>query len=116
LDGEVDEHQFTRIASADVQALQEKVEVQFQPRRLPAGPCPTEMTITLRDGRVFSNSRLHPKGSPANPLSDEELVGLFCKWAGPDLPARQQIIEIVSSLETSRDVRDLTRLLHIAAP
>lgn len=120
LDGEIDERQSTpeRIAADDVQGLQEKVAVQLCPRNnseFPADSYPTDMKISLKDGRTFSDSKLFPKGSVQNPLSNEEISVLFCTWAGGTITknCKEQVIGMVSHLEDSNDVRELTGLLYL---
>jgi 2-methylcitrate dehydratase PrpD len=74
----------------------------------------TILKITLKDGRVISGRADFGKGSPANPMSYDEVAdkflgcAAFAEW--PTSKARQ-VIEVVRKLEDVPDVRTLTALL-----
>ena len=38
---------------------------------------PQAVEIVMRDGKVFSEKVVYPKGNPNNPVSSEELVAAF---------------------------------------
>ncbi len=73
----------------------------------------TLIKITLKDGRTLSGRADFAKGSPANPMSYDEVAekfrgcAAFAEW--PTTKANQ-IIELVSKLEDISDVRALTAL------
>jgi len=72
-------------------------------------------TITTNDGREFTETVDHAKGSPQNPLSDEELIAKFRANAeGVMDTARQDaIIEAVWNFDTCTDVGDFMKLLIV---
>jgi hypothetical protein len=56
------------------------------------------------------------KGSPANPMSDEELAGKFrecAQWGGLPEPNARKLVDLVFGIEKVKSVRELTRLLAI---
>jgi 2-methylcitrate dehydratase PrpD len=69
--------------------------------------------IRLRDGRTISGRADFGKGSPANPMTYDDVAAkfldcaAFAKWPGDKARA---VIDRVRSLEATRDVRDLTAL------
>jgi 2-methylcitrate dehydratase PrpD len=114
--GEVGELQFTReyISSKEVQQLQKKVTVRMSPEDAgESSQYATDVTITLKDGRQFFDSREHAKGSPEAPLTDAELISQFNKWAGDsiDQTRREEIVDLVFSVETLDNVKELLKLL-----
>ena len=72
--------------------------------------------IHLKDGKVVSGRAEFAKGSPANPMSYEEVADKFmgcaefAKWPSEKTEA---IIEAVKSLERLSDVSSLTSKLAI---
>jgi 2-methylcitrate dehydratase PrpD len=74
----------------------------------------TILEIMLADGRRISGRADFGKGSPANPMSYEEVADKFRECAGfsrwPKDKA-EQVIELVQKLEGLRDVRELAALL-----
>jgi 2-methylcitrate dehydratase PrpD len=77
----------------------------------------TIIDIQLRDGRTISGSADFGKGSPANPMSYDEVAAkfldcaAFAKWPGDNAKA---MVSMVRSLESLRDVRALTALCRSA--
>jgi len=100
----------------DVQAMIQKVDFGVHPEAEAAGydKMTTILEITLADGRRISGRADFGKGSPANPMSYEEVADKFRECAGfsrwPKDKA-ERIIELVKGLEELRDVRELTALL-----
>jgi 2-methylcitrate dehydratase PrpD len=76
----------------------------------------TIIDIQLRDGRTISGSADFGKGSPANPMSYDEVAAkfldcaTFAKWSGDKAKA---IASMVHSLEGLPDVRALTALCRL---
>ncbi len=70
-------------------------------------------TLTTVDGRTFSETVDHAKGSPENPMSDEELVAKFHANASGVVSQERQdkIIHATWVLETIQDIGDYIRLL-----
>jgi 2-methylcitrate dehydratase PrpD len=122
LDGKVGEESFTRerIASPEIAELQGKIRCVFDPKvkfhlagLLAADIRPSAMTIMFTDGTRLKRETIAPRGSPLNPLSDEELRAKFEAWTGPSLDAarKEQIVGLVRDLEVLDDVSRLARLL-----
>jgi hypothetical protein len=74
----------------------------------------TIIEIALKDGRTISGRADFGKGSPANPMSYEEVAdkfrecATFSRWPGEKA---ERVIESVRRLEDLPDVRELTALL-----
>jgi 2-methylcitrate dehydratase PrpD len=74
----------------------------------------TILKIVLKDGRTITGREDFGKGSPSNPMSDDEVAekfqgcATFAEW-----PAAKasQVIDLARKLEDSSDVRALTALL-----
>jgi 2-methylcitrate dehydratase PrpD len=100
----------------DVQAMIQKVEFGVHPEAEAAGydKMTTILEIALTDGRVIRDRADFGKGSPANPMSYDEVADKFRECAAysrwPKKKA-EQIVELVRSLETLGNVRELTGLL-----
>jgi 2-methylcitrate dehydratase PrpD len=106
----------------DVQAMIRKVDFGVHPEAEAAGydKMTTILEIALTDGRVIRDRADFGKGSPANPMSYDEVADKFRECATysrwPESKA-EQVVAMVRSLEDVRDVRDLTALLsRQAAP
>jgi 2-methylcitrate dehydratase PrpD len=73
----------------------------------------TLLKIHLKNGRVINGRADFGKGSPANPMSYQEVAEKFYGCADfahwPDTKARQ-IVELVRNLESEPDMRKLTAL------
>ena len=117
LDGAVLPDQFTdrRVDADDVWELLPKVRVhhseEFDRRRFA-----TRVTITLRDGVKVVAMVDQPRGGPANPLQNKDIVAKYrALTARVAEPERVEAIERhVLSLDTATDVAELIGLL--AAP
>ena len=100
----------------DVQKMIERVHFGVHPEAEAAGydKMTTIIDIHLKDGRVISGRADFGKGSPANPMSYDEVAdkfrgcAQFARW-----PTRkaEAIVEAVRSLETLASVSELTELL-----
>ena len=100
----------------DVQAMIQKVEFGVHPEAEAAGydKMTTILDIALTDGRVIQDRADFGKGSPAIPMTYDEVADKFRECAAysrwPKKKA-DQVVELVRSLETLRNVRELTELL-----
>jgi 2-methylcitrate dehydratase PrpD len=102
---------------ADVQAMIEKVSFGVHPEAEAAGfdKMTTLIQVELAGGQVLETQADFGKGSPANPMSDEELSDKFrgcASWAGLDKAKAEEILKVVWNIESVKDVNDLTRLLR----
>ena len=100
----------------DVQDMIRRVDFGVHPQAEAAGfdKMTTIIEIELNDGRVLKGVADFGKGSPANPMSDEELMQKFgecAKWGGLNDSTAQRVIECVWRIELLQDLRELTRLL-----
>jgi 2-methylcitrate dehydratase PrpD len=117
LDGKADQTKFTDAVAnrSDVQEMISRVHFYTDPEAEKAGydKMTTILKITLKDGRVISGRADFAKGSPANPMSYNEVADKFLGCAAfAEWPAAKakQVIEMVRKLEDISDVRSLTAL------
>jgi 2-methylcitrate dehydratase PrpD len=106
------------VARPDVQKMIEKIEFGVHPEAEAAGyeKMTTIVEIELAGGRTVSGRADFGKGSPANPMSDEELAQKFrecAAWGGLPRANAEKAIELVFRLEKLKSVRELTRLLAV---
>ena len=100
----------------DVQGVIKKVQFGVHPEAEAAGydKMTTIIEIALKDGRKISGRADFGKGSPATPMSYEEVADKFRECAAfsrwPSAKA-ERVIETVRRLEELTDVRELTGLL-----
>ena len=102
----------------DVQAMIEKIEFGVHPIAEAAGyeKMTTLIDIELTDGQILSGRADFGKGSPSNPMSDQELADKFrecAAWGKLPRPSAEKIVDMVFGLEKLKSVRELTRLLAI---
>src|SRR5688572_25915995 len=74
----------------------------------------TIIEIELDDGTLINGQADFGKGSPANPMSDQELSDKFrecAAWGGLDRAQSQAILDLVWRIDELKDVNQLTRLL-----
>ena len=117
LDGKADQTKFTDavVTRPDVQEMISRVRFYTDPEAEKAGydKMTTILKITLKEGRSITGRADFGKGSPANPMSYDEVAEKFLGCAAfadwPTAKARQ-VIEIVRKLEDVFDVRSLTAL------
>lgn len=100
----------------NVKKMIEKVEFGVHPEAEAAGyeKMTTIIDIELADGRKISGRADFGKGSPANPMSDEELAGKFrecAAWGKASKANAEKIIDRVFNMEKLKSIRELTRLL-----
>jgi 2-methylcitrate dehydratase PrpD len=73
----------------------------------------TIIKIHLKDGRVINGRADFGKGSPANPMSYDEVAEKFygcAEFAGWPTQKATQIVELVRTLESEPDMRRLSAL------
>ncbi|HYH42360.1 MAG TPA: hypothetical protein VD867_10275 [Burkholderiales bacterium] len=59
------------------------------------------------------------KGSPVNPMTDDELPDKFrecAAWGRLTKPSAEKIVDLVLNLEKVKSIRQLTRLLSLGGP
>jgi 2-methylcitrate dehydratase PrpD len=98
-----------------VQELARRVEVHGDPAMSmrSAGKPTARVDVTLRDGRVLTQTTSVVHGDAEHPVSRAMLVEKFLRLANPTLPADRaaQAIDAIAELETLKDVRDVTEML-----
>ncbi len=102
---------------ADVQAMIRRVDFGVHPEAEAAGfdKMTTIIEVELDDGRKVSGRADFGKGSPANPMTDDELSEKFrqcAAWGGLDKSRAEEVLKVVWKIEDLRDVNDLTKLLR----
>lgn len=117
VDGKADQTKFTDavVNRPDIQEMMSRVRFYTDAEAEKAGydKMTTILRITLKDGRVIAGRADFGKGSPANPMTYDEVAekflgcAAFAEW--PRSKANQ-VIEIVRKLEDVADVRTLTAL------
>ena len=100
----------------DVKAMIEKINYGVHPEAEAAGyeKMTTIVDIELTDGRRISGRADFGKGSPANPMSDDELAGKFrdcAAWGKLPRANAEQVIELVFGLDKLKNINELTKLL-----
>jgi 2-methylcitrate dehydratase PrpD len=100
----------------DVQDMIRRIDFGTHPEAEAAGfdKMTTIIEIELNDGRVVKGVADFGKGSPANPMSDDELEHKFRECArrgGLADSAAQRVIDCVWRIESMEDPRELMRLL-----
>jgi len=76
----------------------------------------TIIEVELDNGTVVKGAADFGKGSPANPMSDDELKEKFrqcAAWGGLDGAQTRTVIDLVWRIETLADVGELTQHLRI---
>ena len=122
LDGRAGLNEFTDAAveREDVKAMIEKVDFVIDDEAEAAGYhlMTTLIDIELVDGRKISGRADFGKGSPAFPMSYDEVAGKFhenAEFAGMARGKAAEIVELVRGLEGLASLDDLTRRLISAA-
>ncbi|HEY7165031.1 MAG TPA: MmgE/PrpD family protein, partial [Candidatus Binatia bacterium] len=103
----------------DVLAVAKKVTVRHDDESEAIYPSTRlgKVRLETTDGNKYDGKVFHPKGSPENPLSNEELRRKFMGLAAMVLSQEksQRIMETVESLEQLKNVTQLTELLATSA-
>ena len=100
----------------DVQALLQRVDFGVHPDAEAAGfdKMTTIVEVEQDDGRTVKGSADFGKGSPVNPMSDDELAQKFLEcamWGGLDRARAQRIIDLAWRIDELENLDELTRLL-----
>lgn len=122
LDGRAGLNEFidAAVEREDVKAMIEKVDFTIDDEAEAAGYhlMTTIIDIDLKDGKRISGRADFGKGSPAFPMSYDEVAGKFrenAEFAGMSKAHADEIVELVRRVETLSGVDDLSRLLINAA-
>ena len=118
IDGKVSLHAFTDAAVRDpnVLRLAERVHMNLgnDLKKTEPGGRPCRVTVRLKNGQVLSRDAQHAKGSPENPMTEEELKDKFAECAREALSveAAHRALALIEALEKVDDVRSLTDILR----
>lgn len=101
----------------DVQAMVKKVHFYVDPAAQAAGndKMTSLIKITLKSGRVITGQSSFGKGSPANPMSYDDVADKFrgcAEFAHWPTQKGEAIVRFVRNLETQSDMRGLAALLR----
>jgi 2-methylcitrate dehydratase PrpD len=96
----------------EILALARRVTYRVDPGFPPPGRFKGALTMTLADGRVFSEVEEYNRGSAENPMTAEELRAKFDDNAGSvlDPAARDLMAQGIAGLEALDDAGSLVRL------
>lgn len=77
----------------------------------PSSPRPAVVQVTTRDGASFEERVTSSRGTPENPMSDEEVEKKALALIAPVLGDNRasQLIEKIGVLESASTVRDISR-------
>ncbi len=114
--GGLEEFTNEAVNRADVKEMIEKVDFGVHPEAEAAGydKMTTIIEIELSDGRKIEGRADFGKGSPANPMSYEEVAEKFlgcADFAGHPRDKSEVLVERVRTLEEVGDIADVTALL-----
>ena len=92
------------VSRRDVKEVIGLVDFDVDPQAEAAGynKMTTRITVEMRDGRKLTTSAAFGKGSPQNPMSDDELIEKFLgclEWAGIDRAFGMDVAQQVMALE-----------------
>jgi 2-methylcitrate dehydratase PrpD len=108
------------VRDPEVQAAIEKVNFHVDPEADDAGyhTMTSIIRVRMNDGRELTTRAAFGKGSPANPMSEAELLEKFtgCLEAGGiDTGAGRRAAGLILDLEAQQDVRAIVGLLSAGA-
>lgn len=113
VDGTARLEQFTddRVQADDVLAVRDRIRVEHDPTQAKDS---ASVALTLVDGRVLRREVAHNKGTPGNPMTDDELEDKFLDLAGAVLggPAARRLADLCWGVD---EVPDVTVLMAVAA-
>jgi 2-methylcitrate dehydratase PrpD len=103
-----------KVADGEVQALLSKVKYLYpvEYRKCPSSLA-QELVVKFNNGAEYSHKVDLPKGEPANPMTDEELLVKFIDCASLLLPqvVIEQVRDTMTSLESLDDISKLIDIL-----
>ncbi len=108
-------HDYRRIREKKVREMMARIElVADESLFQPSAPRPAIVEITTRSGETLREHVTHARGTPENPMSDEEVEKKALDLMSPVLgDARsRELIDKIRALESVLTVRDLMGLLR----
>lgn len=112
----LNEYRDAVVRRPDVQAMIQRVNFHVDPVAEAAGfdKMTSILTVTLKDGRVLSGRADFAKGSPANPMSFDEVADKFrgcAEFAKWPKEKTEGVIAFVKTLERAPDMSKLSAML-----
>ena len=110
-------HAFEEPALRDekVLAFARKVKIVLDPEIIPYFPAnePSKVTVKMKDGRSYSKTVIHSKGTPENPMTPDEFTAKFKTFASGVIPGQhaEETIELIWKLDRLGNVMELSSLL-----
>jgi 2-methylcitrate dehydratase PrpD len=105
------------VASAEVQALAQRVDLQEDKAHTARYPqeTPCELRVVMKDGKVYAGSCSTMKGEPSNPHKPEELRGKFFDLGTPvwGEATTRKLFEGLMGVEQLADFRAFTQTLEL---
>lgn len=71
--------------------------------------------VNMKDGRSYTKTYFPPKGSPENPMSDDELIAKYrgcAEWFGLGKEKTEKSIRLIMELEKLGNVDELMKLMY----
>ena len=114
VDGGASPAQFTdeRVKDTTITALRDKITATVDSSQVEGSAI---VTLTLKDGRSYTEMIPHATGTPENPLTDDQLDAKFRALAG-EVMSRERVERALSRLwdmENMDDIRELFPLLRM---
>jgi len=108
-----------KVREANVQKIMKKVKVYIHPELKgkavkDVGFGFTIVTVTQKDGGIFSKKVITPRGETTNPISKVELIYKFKECANFVLPREKDInhaVELLINLEKLNDIKELIEIV-----
>jgi len=119
LDGKVGIGQFTdeKVQTPAVHDFMKKISIYEHPEQKgrPSKDQFSEVTVHLKDGRLFSNRVTLVRGRPGNPLKYEEIVSKFKECAATVLTntSVDHLLELVENIQALDNISELATILNI---
>ena len=84
--------------------------------KLPPGSAPTNLTVKLKNGQVYTKRIDFARGMPQNPLTPLEIEAKFLDLATTVIPEKQarEIIKAVDNLEDMANIQSLIKLMAVS--
>ncbi|MCE9641625.1 MAG: MmgE/PrpD family protein [Betaproteobacteria bacterium] len=117
----VDEFEEKVLTDTDVLAMIQRVNCAYDAElvaRAGLGSQPGRVTVTMRDGRSFTQEVLYPKGHPKNPMNVDELKAKFKGLTAGFVSETDcdRIYDLVINLDTASDIAPIMELCGAPHP
>lgn len=114
VDGKAGLEQFTdaRVAAPEVVAVRGRVSIVTD---ADMDKDEAAVTMTLSDGRRLTHTVAHNKGTPGNPLSDDEISEKFLDLVAPAL-GRTSALRLLETCWSLEDIPDFAEVIRLSSP